>query len=104
MDECDKLLTRNKIFIDRVKDVGTFSKDDAISFGFTGPMLRACGVPYDVRRADSYSVYDELDFEIPIGNTGDCFDRFLVRMEEIRQSIFIIESSRFSKVHCHSLG
>ena len=67
MDECDKLLTRNKIFIDRVKDVGTFSKEDAISFGFTGPMLRACGVPYDVRRADPYSVYDEIDFEIPIG-------------------------------------
>ena len=93
MDECDKLLTRNKIFIDRVKDVGTFSKEDAISFGFTGPMLRACGVPYDVRRADPYSVYDEIDFEIPIGSTGDCFDRYLVRMEEIRQSISIIEQA-----------
>jgi len=93
MYECDKLLTRNKIFIDRVKDVGSFSKEDAVSFGFTGPMLRACGIPYDVRRADSYSVYEELDFEIPIGSTGDCFDRFLVRMEEIRQSIFIIEQA-----------
>ena len=93
MAECDKLLTRNKIFIDRVKDVGTFSKEDAISFGFTGPMLRACGVPYDVRRADPYSVYDEIDFEIPIGSTGDCFDRYLVRMEEIRQSISIIEQA-----------
>lgn len=93
LTECDKLLTRNKIFIDRVKDVGAISKEDALSFGFTGPMLRACGIPYDVRRADSYSVYDELDFEIPVGSTGDCFDRFLVRMEEIRQSISIIEQA-----------
>ena len=93
MDECDKLLTRNKIFIERVKDVGSFSKEDAVSFGFTGPMLRACGIPYDIRRADTYSVYDELDFEIPVGSTGDCFDRFLVRMEEIRQSIYIIEQA-----------
>ena len=93
LTECDKLLTRNKIFIDRVKDVGAISKEDALSFGFTGPLLRACGIPYDVRRADSYSVYDELDFEIPVGSTGDCFDRFLVRMEEIRQSISIIEQA-----------
>ena len=56
-------------------------------------MLRACGIPYDVRRADPYSVYDELDFEIPIGSTGDCFDRFLVRMEEIRQSTSIIRQA-----------
>ena len=76
MEECDKLLTRNKIFIDRVKDVGAISKEDALSYGFSGPMLRACGIPYDVRRADAYSVYDELDFEIPVGSTGDCFDRF----------------------------
>jgi len=93
MSECDKLLTRNKIFIDRVKDVGSFSKEDALSFGFTGPLLRACGIPYDVRRSDPYSVYDELDFEIPVGSVGDCFDRFLVRMEEIRQSILIIEQA-----------
>ena len=93
MSECEKLLTRNKIFIDRVKGVGSFSKEDALSFGFTGPLLRACGIPYDVRRADPYSVYDELDFEIPVGSVGDCFDRFLVRMEEIRQSIHIIEQA-----------
>ena len=93
MEECDKLLTRNKIFIDRVKDVGAISKEDALSYGFSGPMLRACGIPYDVRRADAYSVYDELDFEIPVGSTGDCFDRFLVRMEEIRQSMSIIKQA-----------
>jgi len=91
--ECDGLLTRNKIFIDRVKDVGIISKEDAISFGFSGPMLRACGIPYDLRRSDSYSVYDELDFEIPIGTVGDCFDRYLVRMEEMWQSISIIEQA-----------
>ncbi len=93
MIECDKLLTRNKIFIDRVKNVATVSKEDAISWGFTGPMLRASGVPYDLRRADSYSVYDELDFEVPIGSVGDCFDRFLVRLEEMWQSIAIIEQA-----------
>ncbi len=93
MVEGDKLLTRNKIFIDRVKDVGAISKEDALSFCFTGPMLRACGIPFDVRRADPYSVYDEIDFEIPVGSTGDAFDRYLVRMEEIRQSIAIIEQA-----------
>ena len=76
MEECDKLLTRNKIFIDRVKDEGAISKENALSYGFSGPMLRACGIPFDLRRADPYSVYDELDYEIPIGSTGDCFDRF----------------------------
>ncbi|MBF0276734.1 MAG: NADH-quinone oxidoreductase subunit D [SAR324 cluster bacterium] len=91
--ECDTLLTRNKIFIDRVKDVGVLSKEDSISFGFTGPMLRACGIPYDVRRSDRYSVYDDLDFEIPVGSVGDCFDRYLVRMEEMWQSISIIEQA-----------
>lgn len=93
LDECDKLLSKNKIFIDRVKDVGTISKEDALSFGFSGPMLRACGVPFDVRRSDPHSVYDELDFEIPVGTVGDCFDRYLVRMEEMRQSISIIEQA-----------
>ncbi|MGA1599252.1 MAG: NADH-quinone oxidoreductase subunit D [bacterium] len=93
MVECDRLLTKNKIFIDRVKDIGPISKEDALSFGFTGPMLRASGVPYDVRRSDPYSVYDELDFEVPVGTVGDCFDRYLVRMEEVRQSISIIEQA-----------
>ena len=91
--ECDALLTKNKIFIDRVKNIGAVSKEDAISFGFSGPMLRASGVPYDVRRAIPYSVYDDLDFEIPVGTVGDCFDRYLVRMEEMKQSIHIIEQA-----------
>ncbi len=86
-----KLLTRNRIFVDRVLDVGTISKEDAVSYGFTGPLLRACGVEYDVRKAFPYHVYDRMDFEIPIGRKGDTYDRYLVRMEEIEQSIRIIE-------------
>ena len=86
-----KLLTRNRIFVDRVKDVSNISKEDAISYSFTGPMLRACGVEYDVRKAFPYSAYDQLDFEIPIGENGDNYDRYLVRMEEMEQSCRIIE-------------
>ncbi len=76
-----------------MKNIGVLSKEKAISYGFTGPLLRACGVPYDIRRADPHLVYDELDFEIPIGEVGDSYDRFLVRMEEMRQSISIIEQA-----------
>lgn len=93
LKESDELLTRNKIFIDRVKGIGILSKEEALNWGFTGPMLRATGIPYDVRRADSYSVYDELDFEIPVGIVGDVYDRYLVRMEEMWQSIHIIEQA-----------
>jgi len=91
--ECETLILTNKIFIDRVKDVGIVTKERAIELGFTGPMLRACGVPHDIRRADPYSVYPELDFEIPVGAVGDCYDRFLVRMEEMRQSMSIIRQA-----------
>ena len=91
--EGETLIMDNKIFIDRLKDVGIMSRERAINYGFTGPMLRASGEPYDLRRADPYLVYDELDFEIPVGTVGDCFDRFLVRMEEIRQSIHIIRQA-----------
>lgn len=91
--EGERLILRNKIFIDRLKDVGIMPRERAIEWGFTGPMLRASGEPYDLRRADPYLVYDELDFEIPVGTVGDCFDRFLVRMEEIRQSIAIIRQA-----------
>ncbi len=93
LDEGEALILKNKIFIDRVKDVGIISKERAIEHAFTGPMLRACGVPYDLRRAEPYLVYDELDFEIPVGTVGDCFDRFLVRQEEMRQSISIIRQA-----------
>ncbi len=89
-DESEKLLTRNKIFVDRTKDVGIISKEDAIDYGLTGPNLRGSGVDYDVRKANPYLLYSELDFEVPIGSVGDCYDRYLVRMEEMRQSIRIV--------------
>jgi len=91
--DVDKLLTKNRIFIDRVKDVGVMPADEAIAYGFTGPCLRACGVPYDVRKAQPYLVYDRMDFEVPIGETGDNFDKYLVRMEEILQSMRIVEQA-----------
>ncbi|MGQ9671162.1 MAG: NADH-quinone oxidoreductase subunit D [Desulfosoma sp.] len=91
--DVDKLLTKNRIFIDRVRGVGAISAEEAIAYGFTGPCLRACGVPYDVRKAQPYLVYDRMDFEVPIGETGDNYDKYLVRMEEIQQSIRIVEQA-----------
>src|SRR3990172_12343204 len=79
--------------MDRMQGVGIISREDALSYSFTGPMLRACGVPYDVRRAYPYFAYDELDFEIPVGENGDNFDRYLVRMEEMQQSMRMIEQA-----------
>jgi len=91
--DIDKLLTKNRIFIDRIRDVGVMPADEAIAYGFTGPCLRASGVPYDVRKAHPYLVYDLMDFDIPIGEKGDNFDRYLVRMEEINQSMRIVEQA-----------
>jgi NADH-quinone oxidoreductase subunit D len=92
-DDVDKLLTKNRIFLDRMRDTGGISKENAISWGFTGPCLRACGIDYDVRKQHPYLVYDRLDFDIPLGTTGDNFDRYLVRMEEIKQSLKIIKQA-----------
>tara|TARA_B100000959_G_scaffold21478_1_gene20681 strand:+ start:93083 stop:94291 length:1209 start_codon:yes stop_codon:yes gene_type:complete len=89
-DDFAKLLLKNRIFLDRMRDTGGISAELAKEWGFSGPCLRACGVPFDVRKSEPYLVYDKLDFEIPIGSTGDNFDRFLVRMDEIKQSIRII--------------
>jgi NADH-quinone oxidoreductase subunit D len=91
--DCDKLLTKNRIFMDRVEGTGIISKADAVAYGITGPFLRSAGVPYDVRRAHPYLVYDRFDFEIPVGSTGDNYDRYLVRMAEIEQSLRIIEQA-----------
>ncbi|PYQ47462.1 MAG: NADH-quinone oxidoreductase subunit C, partial [Acidobacteria bacterium] len=91
--EVDGLLTRNKIFTDRFKDVGPLNKEDALSYGWVGPCLRACGVAYDIRKDHPYSGYDQYDFDVPVGTVGDCYDRYLVRMEEIRQSLRIIEQA-----------
>ena len=89
-DESETLLTRNRIFVDRTRDVGVISKELAIDYGLTGPNLRGSGVDYDVRKAHPYLVYKDLDFDIPIGSVGDSYDRYLVRMEEMRQSVRII--------------
>jgi NADH-quinone oxidoreductase subunit D len=86
VDEIDRLLTRNRIVIDRTRGTGVISRADAIAYGFTGPCLRASGEPYDVRKATPYLVYDRLDFEVPVGTNGDNFDRYLMRMEELKQS------------------
>jgi len=90
MVDIDRLLTRNRIFIDRMRGVGVVSATDAVAWGFTGPCLRASGVPYDVRKDHPYLIYRDLDFEVPIGSNGDNYDRYLVRMEEIRQSLRIL--------------
>lgn len=89
-EECDKLLTKNRIFVDRTRNTGVISADDALDFGFTGPALRACGIDYDVRKAHPYLVYDRFDFVVPLGSKGDNFDRYLMRIEEMRQSEKII--------------
>ena len=89
-DESEKLLTRNRIFIDRTKDVGVISKEAAIDYGLSGPNLRGSGVDHDLRKAHPYLVYDQLEFDVPVGSVGDCYDRYLVRMEEMRQSVRIL--------------
>jgi NADH-quinone oxidoreductase subunit D len=91
--ESDTLLTRNRIFVDRMSGTGRISAEDAISYGITGPFLRATGVDYDVRKDCPYAVYDRLQFDVPIGTRGDNFDRYLVRMEEMEQSMRIVEQA-----------
>lgn len=88
--DIDRLLTRNRIFMDRMVDVAVVSGEDAVEWGFTGPCLRASGVPYDVRKDHPYLVYDKVDFDVPVGHRGDNYDRYLVRMDEIHQSLRII--------------
>ncbi|SKA84062.1 NADH-quinone oxidoreductase subunit D [Prosthecobacter debontii] len=90
IDEIDKLLTRNAIFIARTQDLGVISKEDAISYGLTGPNLRGSGVEHDLRKTQPYLDYQKYEFDIPIGTKGDCYDRYLVRMEEMRQSVRIL--------------
>jgi NADH-quinone oxidoreductase subunit D len=89
-EEIGRLLDRNRIFVDRTRHTGVVSRDDAIELGFTGPCLRASGEPFDVRKAAPYLVYDRVDFDIPVGSNGDNFDRYLMRMEEMRQSDKIV--------------
>ena len=89
-DETDTLLTRNPIFLERTQDVGVISREEAIDFGLSGPNLRGSGVEHDVRRANPYMIYDRFDFEIPVGTKGDAYDRYVIRMLEMRESVKIL--------------
>ena len=91
IDDMETLLTENRIFKQRCVDIGIVSAEDAMAWGFTGPLLRGSGVAWDLRKAQPYDVYDEIDFDIPIGKNGDCYDRYLVRVEEMRQSLSIMK-------------
>jgi NADH-quinone oxidoreductase subunit D len=91
--DCERLLSRNRIFVDRMRGVGAVSQADAVSWGLTGPLLRATGIPYDVRKAEPYLVYDRLDWIVPTGTVGDNYDRFNVRLAEIEQSMRIVEQA-----------
>lgn len=93
IDECEKLLTRNRIWVGRTENVGVLSKEDAIAMGCTGPVLRASGVEWDLRKAQPYLGYETYDFEIPIGTVGDTYDRYLVRVYEMRQSVRIVQQT-----------
>ncbi|HTN85545.1 MAG TPA: NADH-quinone oxidoreductase subunit D [Sorangium sp.] len=91
--DAEKLILKNRIFLDRLDGVGQISKEDALALGWTGIVLRATGVPYDVRRANPYMVYDRFEFDVPVGTRGDNYDRFMCRQEEIRQAARIIEQA-----------
>ncbi len=91
IDDLETLLTENRIFKQRTVDIGIVSDEQALDWGLTGPVLRATGVAWDLRKAQPYDVYDRMDFDVPVGKTGDCWARYLVRIEEMRQSLRIIE-------------
>ena len=92
-EESDKLLSFNEIFLARLKNIAVMSAEDAVDYGLTGPCLRASGVDYDVRKAAPYSVYERFDFDVPVGLDGDCWDRYYLRVQEVYQSIRIIEQA-----------
>ncbi|MAB14553.1 NADH-quinone oxidoreductase subunit D [Parvibaculum sp.] len=91
LDDLEGLLTGNRIFMQRNVDIGVVSQQDALDWGFSGVMVRGSGMAWDLRRSQPYEVYSELDFDIPVGKNGDCYDRYLIRMEEMRQSIRIMK-------------
>jgi NADH-quinone oxidoreductase subunit D len=90
LHECDKLLSRNRIFVDRTKDIAVITKDRAMAYALSGPNLRGSGIDHDLRRKHPYLDYEQYDFDVVIGSTGDCYDRYLVRIEEMRQSAWIL--------------
>ena len=91
VDDIDELLTGNRIFKQRNVDIGVVDLDDAWAWGFSGVMVRGSGAAWDLRKSQPYECYDEMDFDIPIGKNGDCYDRYLIRMEEMRQSTYIMK-------------
>ncbi len=91
IDELETLLTENRIFKQRTVDIGIINAEQAMDWGFSGPNLRACGVPWDLRRSQPYDAYDKMDFDVPIGKKGDCYDRYLMRMAEMRESVKIMQ-------------
>jgi NADH-quinone oxidoreductase subunit D len=91
IDDLENLLTENRIFKQRTVDIGIVSPEQACDWGFSGPVLRGSGTPWDLRKAQPYDTYEEVDFDIPVGRNGDCYDRYLVRVEELRQSVKIID-------------
>ena len=90
INDIEDLLDENRIFKQRTVDIGVVSKKEALDWGFTGPMLRGSGVAWDLRKHEPYAIYDKVDFDIPVGKNGDCYDRYLIRMEEMKQSLKII--------------
>ena len=93
VEECDRLLSFNEVFVARTKDIGSIDLETALDYGWTGPCLRACGLEYDVRRSEPYSIYERFDFDIPVGKHGDCWDRYFVRVLEMYESLKIIEKA-----------
>lgn len=93
VDEYEALVSGNEIFLNRVKGIGIIDAQTALDYGLSGPALRSAGVKWDLRRNEPYSIYDRFDFDIPVGKTGDCLDRYVVRIEEIRQSLRILEQA-----------
>ncbi len=90
LDEIEEMLTNNRIWKQRLVDIGIVTSKDAIEWGFSGVMLRGSGIPWDLRKNQPYEIYNDLSFSIPVGNTGDCYDRYLIRVEEMRQSLKIL--------------
>ena len=91
VDELEQLLTTNRIWKQRTVDIGIMTPEDALAWGFSGPCIRASGMPWDLRRSQPYDMYDQVEFEVPVGRNGDCYDRYLVRIAEMRQSVYIIQ-------------
>jgi NADH-quinone oxidoreductase subunit D len=91
IDDLEGLLTANRIWKQRTVDIGVMSPEDALAWGFSGPCLRASGVAWDLRKAQPYDMYEQVEFKVPVGRNGDCYDRYLIRVAEVRESVRIIQ-------------